>query len=603
MSSSRVLRTELRKWVVAFFLSSGLVVMQVAYQPVGVTETEVLASLDAIDRPVVAFSRHELLGVGDATTTISSEDDHWFDADAWRSNPATKKCFYVEDVCTVSQRFFYRQAINSPWQPHPLSMKLKWKITPEHAPTITIPPGYPSNLYVESSDTNLGDCTYSMIPNHMVLFSFSDHMLGEFYSRVLMGLFDVVRAIDNKGNATNTTISPMEQKFRSQTQLYLQMDMGKSKLLESQKLYLSAFSSNPALHFKSLFDNPTCSCMKRLIFCGYELKTSPMEGINSNETILQPGRSFRSNQNQGKKNISKDNEVVRRYILERLVDNNPSIQAQIRDQRIGSIRTTIQKTAMLLSNMTAFHHLTTDDPSDWKIVGLAQRESRRQWLKLDEAVHACNKHFLPHKLICVEVNIEKEEFATPVQHILAHASLDALVGIHGAQLTEALLMPPDAVVVELLPWIYPTIKWGSWAQWAHRPTPLGALFSDTSLNHVGYPLSRRSAPNCCQNRSFTHKCFEKPQNQWDNRDFYVDERILLDALQKFVQDEPSSCRSWRNNAGDDYVLYNVNCIPRGKEKNDGPQHFYRDDKWVKEKTAWSLQEEMGGRRPKKINKK
>jgi hypothetical protein len=137
----------------------------------------------------------------------------------------------------------------------------------------------------------------------------------------------------------------------------------------------------------------------------------------------------------------------------------------------------------------------------WKIIGLAQPTSRRRWDNLGQLVSLCNIKFRSLKIICVEVNIEDEEWSNPVNHIVAHGGLDDLMGIHGAQLTEAVFMKPDSLVVEFLPWLPPDIHWGRWARWGHRPTPLGVVFAETDLNHIGYPLRRDSSIDTCQNNN------------------------------------------------------------------------------------------------------
>ena len=54
-------------------------------------------------------------------------------------------------------------------------------------------------------------------------------------------------------------------------------------------------------------------------------------------------------------------------------------------------------------------------------------------------------------VVCIEVNVENT--TTPHEQFLLHRSLDALIGVHGAQMTQALFMRPTAHVLELLPWI------------------------------------------------------------------------------------------------------------------------------------------------------
>ncbi len=69
-----------------------------------------------------------------------------------------------------------------------------------------------------------------------------------------------------------------------------------------------------------------------------------------------------------------------------------------------------------------------------------------------------------------------------------HAACDMLIGIYGAQLTAGIWLKDDgSTAVELLPWIPPKM-FGSWMRVMNAPTPLGEIFNETELNHIGYPL-------------------------------------------------------------------------------------------------------------------
>ena len=98
--------------------------------------------------------------------------------------------------------------------------------------------------------------------------------------------------------------------------------------------------------------------------------------------------------------------------------------------------------------------------STWKIIGLTQRIKRRSWLNLNDVIAHCNAFYNAHQILCVDVNVERLPSANssnPLQaeyeQLLMHQSLNALIGIHGAQLTQGVLLPPNATVVELLPWV------------------------------------------------------------------------------------------------------------------------------------------------------
>ena len=54
------------------------------------------------------------------------------------------------------------------------------------------------------------------------------------------------------------------------------------------------------------------------------------------------------------------------------------------------------------------------------------------------------------------------------------------LSLRRAQLTQAVLLPPHAHILELLPWIPDYIR-GKWVQTKHMPTPLGIIFLNTDL--------------------------------------------------------------------------------------------------------------------------
>ena len=115
-------------------------------------------------------------------------------------------------------------------------------------------------------------------------------------------------------------------------------------------------------------------------------------------------------------------------------------------------------------------------------------------------------------------------------------------------------------------------------------TPLGAIFENTDLVHVGLPLDASSASHIeCLGKSFTANsteptsfdCIKKNRiNGWDERDFSVPQDKLLHLLQRFVVDvnkidgsrngagsssSSLTCEDYQNRAGDDVVIYNVMC--------------------------------------------
>lgn len=77
-----------------------------------------------------------------------------------------------------------------------------------------------------------------------------------------------------------------------------------------------------------------------------------------------------------------------------------------------------------------------------------------------------------------------------------HRSLFALIGVHSAQLTQGVLLPSQAYVLEILPWIPSYLTVGGWVASTNAPTPLVVIYHNTDVNHYGYALGRNSTPLC-----------------------------------------------------------------------------------------------------------
>jgi hypothetical protein len=397
----------------------------------------------------------------------------------------------------------------------------------------------------------------------MILFSQSNHMLGEFYARVLMGFWEIVSKIlqqqqQQQRMYPNTTVDDGMDLFFEQTQLYLHMEDHAADMLDSHHLFLDTVKANPLLHFKTLFDYTGCRCMKRIFLCGYDYQHQ------STETVLTPGRMVGTVNYANSKMLTESQEQAKQHmrqaLLERVIGKNPLMQQHIQQHRLA-----------ILSSVS--NERRESELQDWKIVGLAQRTGRRRWLGLNQLKKKCNQKFNESKIVCITVDIEKEQWSNPVKHVVAHAVLDALIGIHGAQLTEALWMPPHSLVVELLPYLPSEVKFGEWTTWQHRPTPLGVLFTNTDLNHIGYQLGRTSAPYCPDWHD--KECWHNESTRWDNRDFIVDFSLLEDLISRFVVMQSTTCDNYKVQAGDDYVLYNINCVDGSAGNQKVPKHYYK----------------------------
>lgn len=169
--------------------------------------------------------------------------------------------------------------------------------------------------------------------------------------------------------------------------------------------------------------------------------------------------------------------------------------------------------------------------------------------------------------------------------LLMHRSLNALIGVHGAQLTQGVLLPPHSKILELLPWIPPYLI-GNWVQWTNRPTPLGVIYHETNLNHFGYKLDRNSVPLCFNvtdsDADALRECFMSKNGhlkkfQWATRSFTVEPDVIRSFISLFVLDNKSICEDMQTNAqAHGFVLYNAFCRSDGVNSQFQVQHYFTE---------------------------
>jgi hypothetical protein len=165
-----------------------------------------------------------------------------------------------------------------------------------------------------------------------------------------------------------------------------------------------------------------------------------------------------------------------------------------------------------------------------------------------------------------------------------HRSLHALIGVHGAQLTQGVLLPPHGKVLELLPWIPPYLQ-GNWVQWTNRPTPLGVIYHKTDLNHVGYKLDRNSVPLCFNvtesDSEGLRECFMSEGNlrkfQWATRSFNVPPSVVSDFISEFLLHNNTICKKMEMQAKrNGFVLYNAYCRSDDKSNQFHVKHYFTE---------------------------
>jgi hypothetical protein len=440
-------------------------------------------------------------------------------------------------------------------------------------------------------------CVYSAVPHHLVVQSAYNDMMGEFYSRTILGLNYWMRRHEEFATTTTTALPPYHHDYED-VQIYVHfVDRRKGKMLVGHELFLMGLPNNGI--FDSLLSlmpmkNGTCRCYEQLVFCGYRArngtaistKTHIDDETDNRMTIFEPGPFVENpmvdashwNNNDGNGGYGK----LRTDLINTYMRIWPDL-----DERISMYR----KHILTQSGIMIDNNSTSDAVFDWRIVGLTHRTSRRMWLNIDDVVTKCNQKFMMRKIVCITINVEDTN--TAMEQLLMHRSLHAIVGVHGAQLTQAILLPTRAHVLELLPWV-PYYLWGGWVTTTQAPTPLGVVFTGTNLNHVGHPLGRDSVPLCLHVNSSDveadRKCLMNETSgvldkfRWADRDYIVSPNTVGEFVSTFLlkdDDDDSTCEEMRAKAErTSFVLYNAYCESNGKRGVYTAQQYYREENWM-----------------------
>jgi hypothetical protein len=418
-------------------------------------------------------------------------------------------------------------------------------------------------------------CSFSPPHNHLVTHSFFNDMMGEFYARTILGL--------NRW---------MHDYPHRETQMYVHLVKNSTDIFEGHRLFLGGVPNNNIIEsFASLMPrNDTCRCFKKLIFCGY-----------SRDTVT----SFRSDSS------SRYSEQLRERIRSRIdVDDangivfipgsgttNPTANVHS-DFAFHDLRRDLMKTYLLryrdleeqirryrrniLVQMGLLGNSTIDAEERWTFVGFSRRKARRLWLNIDDAISMCNEKFGRYRVACITVDVEEANDAKA--QLLMHRSLHAFIGIHGAQLTQGVVLPTHGYVLELLPWI-PSYCHGNWVASTSGPTPLGVIFHNTDMNHYGYSLGRESTPICLEvdisDEKGTQACLTNRENEqrfaWDTRDFIVSIRVIEDFVWAVLRHvDNATCDEMSSEAERaNFVLYNAFCRETHKTTRFVTKQYYR----------------------------
>ncbi|KAL7471786.1 hypothetical protein ACHAXS_012099 [Conticribra weissflogii] len=428
-------------------------------------------------------------------------------------------------------------------------------------------------------------CKISSTPIHVVLQSLYNDMIGEFYMRSVLSVYQMMT--DHKllrqpelstlrHNETNI-VDPWEE----DVQFYVHLGYFNKKMLSGHQLYLSGLQilrkQQYASSLSSIFNHRKerqvessgdCKCYQKMVFCGYDIYRQ--NDTDSTTSIVPIPDSTPMNTLH---------RVSINYTLwpDEFVNN----QGMGRICRFpGRLSTPAKKECKIWAGLRLIVEDYDGNTKEWQFVGLTQRTYRRSWLNLPEVLSRCELAFAhnttyPRKIACVEINVEQA--SSPYEQLLIHRSLDAIVGIHGAQLTQAIFLPRHATILELLPW-HPkgySLR-GAWTQSRDGPTPLGIIYHNTDLNHYGYSLDRDSVPLCQHvSEEQEEECFMSSENRdkfvWANRNFNVNpdtvEQFILHLL-LLGSEKGRKCERLMDGLNDNYVLYNVWCeSEEGKGEN------------------------------------
>jgi len=355
------------------------------------------------------------------------------------------------------------------------------------------------------------------------------------------------------------------------------VDRRKQRLFEGHRLFLGGLPNNNKFeNFLSLMPNDSCRCYTKLVFCGYDVENATASSLptpnstivdpDDNITVLKP-RALINNpktacsMNTDPHSLKHGNCAAYRK-LRRDLFNTYSEKDPMLVQKIHQYRRQILIQKGFISN-------NTSNLDKWKFVGLAHRKYRRKWLNIQEVTSMCDQKFERYKIVCITIDVEEAD--SPEEQLLMHRSLHAFIGVHGAQLTQGVLLPKHGYILELLPWV-PFYLWGGWVASTHRPTPLGIIFHNTDLNHVGYPLGRESVPLClhvdASDEKLERACLMNETKggalkkfRWADRDFNVPVKVIEDFIVSFLLKENNSiCDDMHKRAEQkNFVLYNAFC--------------------------------------------
>ena len=331
----------------------------------------------------------------------------------WDKHKATS-CFSLDHICHRNDEWFYRRSKDLS-NNQPTITYVQDNVTKTHGYIRAEPRIYFNVSSSSMIDTDSRICPMNPTPFHMIVQSAYNDMMGEFYSRSLVALNQLLQ---------DSTIAGS---YYSDLQMYLHVvEKKKQKLLEGHHLFLGGLPNNNKFDsFLSLVEDNTCQCFQKLIFCGYDMqsaseytpvnKTSsvgynrlPSEYKQGNAKVFRPVghiRSFKTlctRKTAGKWDL-KETPCYSYRVLRRDIYKTYAKKDALLSQKILEYRRQVLLAKGFLDEKD---NITAEEVDTWKFVGLTRRKKRRVWLNMDDSVISCDENFRKDKVVCFPVDVE-----------------------------------------------------------------------------------------------------------------------------------------------------------------------------------------------------
>ena len=475
----------------------------------------------------------------------------WFNATAWHSHSQINfSCPVFENVCVHHQHFW----VHSKTDEFDLDWKTKIDLLGTNMPnlrqSIPVYKRFFHSTQWEQGQYESSHCIYHPVYNHLILEASYQTMLGEFYARTLRFLHLLN---DEMGFITD------------EIQFWLLLG-DQQPLYVSHYLFTERFSRYNLEHFTTMMDHVECHCYHRILFCGFQKKgheipwprkdrngklhlgNDILQNANQsiNDTDAAPSNTSNLSNNTNptflmplKTLVSRMEPEEARDLFPKMITSynqwvdtmDPDLDHDIRAWKYEQMITYFVDDADHAQNdVFAANPIDADtlmhEIDEWRFIGLYDRRVRRSWLQIEEDRLKCNERYFEHKMFCHIIVLE--DFLHSRDVIIIHRASFMLIGVHGAQLTDAIWMKYDEkeehnnFIIELLPYGGP-----KYTSALDKPTALGVIFWKSHFNHVGLRLDEKSPQN--------------PRRRWDENDFYVEWSRLSKVIDFLLIDDGGMC--------------------------------------------------------------